>query len=1665
MKAHSVCCDPRLSFFPARYSGCARRLTAEVLEDRRMLSIGWELPLIWGQETGQVAGNAAEQVGKIIPESDPASAALPPAKSGAKSSQWKVYEKLSMAQDDPLLQEVMPGEDMDDHDITWHPGTSLEGGVWFGPSGNPGSPLPEDELCWLLDSPREAIWWQGVFEAPSTSVQIQLDATDANDGWVDVFVDDSLAFSYYSRHETHTDVMIVGTGLPEAVHAVRIQTRPGGGDVSLDYVAQPAAIKWDQPPVFADRDDLYYGLGEVSYYHGNQIVADDFVCTTDDPITYITWWGSEPSEPSTAQLDAFHLGIWTDEPADQGDPGSWSRPLELVWESVFPWPGTLWDSSRSEYVGWNFDPVSETYKECMQFQYVVPENQWFYPDLQSGDQVYWLSVSAVYSGGGEVTNPFRWMGRPRSPYSAAPDTAVRIFAPTAPATGSNFTSGEPVEWPTPGESWDMAFELRSRSLTPTVLWDQQPELEDTGVDVNATQILPTLLLSDADDFQPTTTALVTEIEVIGTWYNDSPPFGDPEATGFDVRVYADGGPLCPPYDYHRPWGTIWISQGAFEVELTAAGLQHGWLNPPNDYLPAIDTTCYTYRFTPDAPFLQTGTAERPGLYWLGVSAKPMDLSNFGWMTSSDHRGYTAAWWDMPVGIGQLFYPSGHPQEGQPMDLAFRLIGEHLTPKWLQTPQPYTPPDLYEGLGTQSTYDYQVIVADDFVCDSADPLAGVRWWGGFENWNETTPPWEHMPDGFQLAVWTDVPAEGEESFGHPGQVIWQSYCDDYTVYFDGWQLDPRPPLVIGDRPVPLPMFRFECRLLEQERFFQEGGQNIYWLSISADYDGPGKMPYPWTWLTQMRDPLSPASDDAVLILDPLDPVLGSRYVRGYPVFTEQCAYDTAFVLFSGEGDDQREDFGDAPEALGYPTRLESNGARHRIEDTLYLGSVVDPDRNGQPDSDALGDDNDGIDDEDGVTLPSVWIVGQPLEVDVEASAEGYLDAWLDLDQDGSWEQPEDQVFQAQPLAAGLNVLSFTVPQTAKAGRTYMRFRFSSAGGLSSSGPADDGEIEDYLVIMPSGGISGTKWDDLNGDGRRDPEEPGLAGWRIFLDHNRNGRYDLGEREVITDSQGGYVIADLVPGTYTVAEQRQNGWAQIYPDGGTHTVTVVSGQTTPQIDFGNRRSSDVTGRLIFYNNSAWDSVVREISGCYVFYNGTIWDWDLSADSNGNRLYDPGEDGPNDDLAIAPDKRALWPDQTASYANFTSYYHGITGIMVDVFQLPGTPTVDDFEFRVGNTLDPGTWDTAPDPAAVTVRPGEGTDGSDRTTIIWEDDDIVGCWLQVTMLPTARTGLADPDIFYFGNLPGETGNPTSPALVDAEDMTDTQSHIGLELPIDSPYDHNRNGRGDPADVLIVRDNMTFGLPLIAPPPADHNDGAIASDKYALMPGQTATFANYTSYGLGINGLMVDIYDRPPGAELNAADFQFRVGNNDDPGGWLSAPTPSSITVRSGNGILGSDRITLTWPDHTIQNTWLQVAVLATANTGLAESDVFYFGNVIGETGNSITDARVNVVDALLARNNPRTFINPAPIDFPYDFSRDQRVNATDMLIARNNQTHSLNALKLITVPAGKTAVRLEVSAAFAEQADGALQWLYELEDVATEQRASDEVLQDVVDLLLAGA
>ena len=195
-------------------------------------------------------------------------------------------------------------------------------------------------------------------------------------------------------------------------------------------------------------------------------------------------------------------------------------------------------------------------------------------------------------------------------------------------------------------------------------------------------------------------------------------------------------------------------------------------------------------------------------------------------------------------------------------------------------------------------------------------------------------------------------------------------------------------------------------------------------------------------------------------------------------------------------------------------------------------------------------------------------------------------------------------------------------------------------------------------------------------------------------------------------------------------------------------------------------------------------------------------------------------------------------------------------------------------------------------------------------------------------------------------------------------------------------------------------------------DDLAIGSNKSPLMPGQNASFANYTSYVHGINGLFIDTKNLPVGVVLTSADFLLATGNGSQASDFTASAATFDIDVRRGAGLNGEDRIGLVFADGTFTNTWLQVTLLANGNTRLASNDVFYFGNAVGEAGNSGSDAEVSSADVLLTRGNRTSPFNPANQLNNFDFNRDSIVDGVDVLIARRSRTTPFNELVLITAP-----------------------------------------------------
>jgi hypothetical protein len=153
-------------------------------------------------------------------------------------------------------------------------------------------------------------------------------------------------------------------------------------------------------------------------------------------------------------------------------------------------------------------------------------------------------------------------------------------------------------------------------------------------------------------------------------------------------------------------------------------------------------------------------------------------------------------------------------------------------------------------------------------------------------------------------------------------------------------------------------------------------------------------------------------------------------------------------------------------------------------------------------------------------------------------------------------------------------------------------------------------------------------------------------------------------------------------------------------------------------------------------------------------------------------------------------------------------------------------------------------------------------------------------------------------------------------------------------------------------------------------------------------------------------------------ASLQFASWNGIAAGGFVALPgtVVPTVAIAAGAGAGGSARVTITFADNAVQNTWLQVTVVSNGNTGLAANDVFYFGNVIGELdfGNTATRLRVNGQDAALILGNQSPGANSAPVTNKFDLDRNGRVNGQDYAILLANQ-QAAGIVAPITAPSAR--------------------------------------------------
>jgi uncharacterized delta-60 repeat protein len=224
-----------------------------------------------------------------------------------------------------------------------------------------------------------------------------------------------------------------------------------------------------QGPVFCGFDEPARSTEQTGQKRQWRIDADDFRGLGPIPITRIRWWGGykawTSSEPPQLQPDLWHIGIWVNQV--EGVTQEESFPERLVWSLEVP----------AERI--HIEPVGQTEfpeklpETCFFYEVQLEPEEWFHQAAyESNDNVFWISITAVYPADAEQKNMWGWMMRPYIWGNGAVMSAIigdwptydeRLFPGRIYPIENSLLCGQ-------NQGYDMCFELLTEQ--PWIKWDQ-----------------------------------------------------------------------------------------------------------------------------------------------------------------------------------------------------------------------------------------------------------------------------------------------------------------------------------------------------------------------------------------------------------------------------------------------------------------------------------------------------------------------------------------------------------------------------------------------------------------------------------------------------------------------------------------------------------------------------------------------------------------------------------------------------------------------------------------------------------------------------------------------------------------------------------------------------------------------------------------------------------------------------------------------------------------------------------------------------------------------------------------------------------------------------------------------------------------------------------------
>jgi VCBS repeat-containing protein len=159
------------------------------------------------------------------------------------------------------------------------------------------------------------------------------------------------------------------------------------------------------------------------------------------------------------------------------------------------------------------------------------------------------------------------------------------------------------------------------------------------------------------------------------------------------------------------------------------------------------------------------------------------------------------------------------------------------------------------------------------------------------------------------------------------------------------------------------------------------------------------------------------------------------------------------------------------------------------------------------------------------------------------------------------------------------------------------------------------IDFYNLVPRLGSISGVVWNDLDASGTRSADEPGLAGWQVYVDTNNSGALDAGEPTATTSDDGSFTLNSVAYGNAVVQLVSQTGFTATNPIAGRTTLLLLNGEARTGVSFGQHELAEyvISGNAFFdaNHNGMRDAGEKGLSGITVYL-----------DTNDNGALDPGE-----------------------------------------------------------------------------------------------------------------------------------------------------------------------------------------------------------------------------------------------------------------------------------------------------------------------------------------------------------------------------------------------------------------------------------------------------------